>query len=129
MLKDDCERVHAEQRILTGGFMSDSKEDRNKLWDSHERLNDNINELIKTISARTIQMLIAMVIGLVVFIVTNLMFKQPVPLKLYDDIAALNRNMAIIIQEQTSFEDKYNQLSGDNNKILKRLELNGKGNK
>jgi hypothetical protein len=125
MLKDDCERVHDEQRILTGGFMADSKEDRNKLWDSHERLNDNINELIKTISARTIQMLIAMVIGLIVFIVTNLMFKQPVPLKLYDDIAQLNRSMAIIIQGQAAFEDKYNAISGYNNKMLHDIKKNG----
>ena len=69
MTKEDCDRLHKEQRIFIESFMGDSKTDRSDIWRRHNELVLSVNDLVKTISARTIQILVSIVVGLVAFIV------------------------------------------------------------
>lgn len=59
------------------------------------------------------------------------MNSQPrgVPEKVYSDLATLTKSMSAVVEQQKDFQQKYNDVSGSNNKMLKKMEQNKTFNK
>ena len=123
MSKADCDRVHNAQKDIFNLFASDSKRDRDALWDKHNELVNSINELVKSMSARAIQMLIAIILGLAAFIGSNIYLAQnSSSTKMSDDIQTLTSVVTALVKSQVTFHQEYENISGDNNKMLKEME-------
>jgi len=127
MSKTDCDRVHKAQKDVYDMFMIDSKKDRDDLWKRHNELVNSVNDLVNKISGRTIIMLIVVIFGVVGFIGSNIYMNQTSPAgKLSDDMKTITDVVSKLassqIQFQTGFLKEYEKISGDNNKMLKKME-------
>jgi hypothetical protein len=125
MSKDDCDRLHKEQREYFTMFMTDSKQDRSDIWNRHNELVTSVNNLIKSAAGTTIRNLIIIIIALAGFIGSNIYFKQTppsIPKVVLDSIQSSNILMQTLARQNEDFMTRYNEVSGDNNRMLKELE-------